>query len=183
MIDVVSKNGNFVLNVELLPDGTIPPEHKAIMDEFGSWLKLNGEAIYATSPWKVHGDNLLSGLDDDDSGNANMANTDLVDQKKSKSVQFNNRTIDSPAYGHDQVRFTTKGEVLYVFVLNPTEGEITLPALGLESEYNPNQIQTMKLIGSDEEVQYKQTKDGLTIHIPAQRPNQYAAVFELKGAL
>lgn len=183
LIDVVSKNGNFVLNVELLPDGTIPPEHKAIMDEFGSWLKLNGKAIYATSPWKVHGDNLLSGLHEEASGEANMANTDLVDQKKSKSVQFNNRTIDSPAYGHDQVRFTTKGDVLYVFVLNPTEGKVEVPALGLESEYSPNQIQTMKLIGSDEEIQFSQTKDDLTINIPARRPNQYAAVFEVKGAL
>ena len=47
LIDVVSKNGNFVLNVELLPDGTISPDHKVILDDFGVWLKLNGEAIYA----------------------------------------------------------------------------------------------------------------------------------------
>jgi len=183
LIDVVSKNGNFVLNVELLPDGTIPPEHKAIMDEFGSWLKLNGEAIYATSPWKVHVDNLFSGLVDSTAGNANAANTDLDAAKREESVQFNNRTIDSPPYGNEEVRFTTKGNVLYVFVLNPTDGEIALPALGLESEYNPNHIQTMKLIGSDEEIYFRQTNDDLTIHIPAQRPNRYAAVFEVKGAL
>jgi alpha-L-fucosidase len=41
LIDVVSKNGNFMLNVELLPDGTIPSDHKVIMDAFGAWLKLN----------------------------------------------------------------------------------------------------------------------------------------------
>ncbi|MDW7691184.1 alpha-L-fucosidase [Flammeovirgaceae bacterium SG7u.111] len=183
LIDVVSKNGNFVLNVELLPDGTIPPEHKVILDDFGAWLKLNGEAIYATSPWKVHGDNLFSIAADTSSSNANMANTDLVDQKKRKSVQFNNRTKDSPAYGHDQVRFTTKGDMLYVFVLNPTEGEIEIPALGLGSAYQPKQIHSMKLIGSDGPVQFNQAKDKLILNVPAQRPSQYAAVFEVKGAL
>lgn len=183
LIDVVSKNGNFMLNVELLPDGTIPAYHKEILDEFGAWLKLNGEAIYASKPWKVHGDNLFSALMNDKTNASNLANTDQLELRKKKSKQFNNRTKDSQPYGHDEVRFTTKGDVLYVFVLNPAEGEIELPALGLKSKYQPNPIQSIKMIGSHETITFHQTDDGLTLRVPEKRPNNYAAVFALKGAL
>ena len=181
LIDVVSKNGNFMLNVELLPDGTIPPDHKVILDDFGAWLKLNGEAIYDSKPWEVHGDNFYSGLDD--SQNANVANTDVEAVKKEKSKQFNNRTIDSQPYGHDEVRFSIKEDVLYVFVLNPSEGEIELPSLGLKSLYTPKKIQSMRLIGSEEEIKFQQNDDKLILNVPANRPNIYAAVFEVKGVL
>jgi alpha-L-fucosidase len=183
LIDVVSKNGNFMLNVELLPDGTIPAEHKAIMDEFGAWLKLNGEAIYASKPWKIHGDNFYTGLDETDSANSNLANTDEIALQKKKSKQFNNRTKDSQPYGNDEVRFTTKDDVLYVFVLNPSEGKIEIPSLGLGSKYNPKQIQNIRMIGSDEEIKFNQSDDKLMISVPSERPNQYAAVFEVKGVL
>ncbi len=183
LIDVVSKNGNFVLNVELLPDGTVPADHKVILDDFGAWLKLNGEAIYGTSPWKIHGDNLLSRLADEDSKKSNAANSDRAATKKKKSHQFNNRTKDSPAYGHDEVRFTVKGDDLYVFVLNPSAGEIELPALGLKSTYQPKQIQSIQFVGSDEDVQFAQTDEKLMLHVPAKRRSSYSAVFKIKGAL
>jgi len=183
LIDVVSKNGNFMLNVELLPDGTIPQEHKEILDEFGVWLKLNGEAIYASKPWKVYGDNFLSGLDEIESNTTNLANTDLIALKAKRSKQFNNRTKDSQPYGHDEVRFTTKGDVLYVFVLNPSEGEIELSSLGLKSKNKTNKIKNIKMIGSNEKIKFKQTKAKLMISVPAERPNKYATVFEVKGAL
>ena len=182
LIDVVSKNGNFVLNVELLPDGTIPADHKEILDEFGTWLRLNSEAIYATSPWKVHGDNLRSRLADADSKKSNTANSDQAAIKK-KSKQFNNRTKDSPEYGHQEVRFTRKADDLYVFVLNPSGGQIELPSLGLKSKHQPKQIQTIKLIGSDGEVKFSQSDDKLVLTVPDNRPNPYAATFKIEGAL
>jgi len=70
-----------------------------------------------------------------------------------------------------------------VFVLNPTTGEIGLPALGLKSIYKPKQVQSIKMIGSNKEIKFNQTDDKLMISVPAERPNQYAAVFEVHGAL
>ena len=160
-----------------------PADHKVILDEFGGWLKLNGEAIYATSPWKVHGDNLRSRLADADSKKANAANSDQATKKKKKSKQFNNRTKDSPDYGHQEVRFTVRENILYVHVLNPSEGQIDLPALGLESKNHPKKIQTIRLIGSDEQVEFSQDDDKLLMTVPANRPNPYAATFEVTGAL
>ncbi|MHA1344507.1 MAG: alpha-L-fucosidase, partial [Promethearchaeota archaeon] len=51
-VDLVSKNGNLLLNVGPKADGTIPKTQKKILLEFGKWLEINGDAIYGTRPWK-----------------------------------------------------------------------------------------------------------------------------------
>jgi len=50
-VDIVSKNGNLLLNVGPMVDGTIPKIQKKILLEFGKWLEVNGEGIYGTRPW------------------------------------------------------------------------------------------------------------------------------------
>jgi alpha-L-fucosidase len=51
LVDVVSKNGNLLLNVGPMPDGTIPAVQQDLLRGVGAWLKAYGEAIYGTSPW------------------------------------------------------------------------------------------------------------------------------------
>ena len=51
-IDIVSKNGNLLLNVGPMADGTVPELQKEALLGLGKWLKINGEAIYGTRPWK-----------------------------------------------------------------------------------------------------------------------------------
>jgi alpha-L-fucosidase len=179
MADVNSKNGNLLLNVELLPDGSLAADEKVILDEVGAWVNKNSAAIYASKPWKVYGDNLNSAFKRAN----NIANADLEALKKqAESEQFNQRTVKSQPYGNDEVRFTTKGDVLYVFVLNPTVGEIALPSLGLKSKQSPKQIKSIKMMDG-KKVSFTQTDDKLILMVPANRPTQYAAVFKVKGAL
>ena len=56
MIDTVSKNGTFILNVPGKPDGTIDSKEIAVLDGITSWMQVNGEAIYETRPWKIYGE-------------------------------------------------------------------------------------------------------------------------------
>jgi len=182
LIDMNSKNGNLMLNVELLPDGTIPPDHKYILDEIGDWVNLNSEAIYASKPWKTYGDNLdsyLKALEESGIGEA-----DLEALNKQKNTEhFNERTVESPAYGNDEVRFTTKGNDMYVFVLNPFAGKIELPSLGLNSNQKPKKISSIQMIGSNELIEFKQNADMLILTVPEERPNKYATVFKINGVL
>ena len=56
LIDTVSKNGTFILNVPGRPDGTIDSKEIAVLDGITAWMQTNGEAIYETRPWKVYGE-------------------------------------------------------------------------------------------------------------------------------
>lgn len=179
LIDMNSKNGNLLLNVELCPDGTIPEDHKAVLDEVGAWVNLNSEAIYGSKPWKVYGDNLNS-IVQRLKNEKNPSETDLEALKKMEggNEQFNERTIGSPLYGSNEVRFTTKGDVLYIFVLNPKKGAIQLPALGLNSKYNSGKIKTIQMVGENDTLEFAQDSKVLTLNVPSQRPGKYAVVFK-----
>ncbi len=182
LIDMNSKNGNLMLNVELLPDGTIPPAHKLIFDDIGVWINLNSEAIYASKPWKTYGDNLDSYLKVLEANGIGEADLEAIKKNKNAS-HFNERTIESPAYGNDEVRFTTKGDILYVFVLNPKEGAIELPTLGLKSDIGVKKIRSVQMIGSSNAIKYQQQSDQLILHVPAKRPTKHAVVFKVEGVI
>jgi alpha-L-fucosidase len=53
LVDIVSKNGNLLLNTGPMADGTIPPGQRHRLLGLGAWLRTNGEAIFETQPWHV----------------------------------------------------------------------------------------------------------------------------------
>src|SRR5664279_3124631 len=56
LIDVVSKNGNLLLNIPVRGDGTIDNDERKVVAGITDWMKINDEAIYSTRPWKIFGE-------------------------------------------------------------------------------------------------------------------------------
>ena len=178
LTDMISKNGNLLLNVELMPDGRIPADHKLILDTIGKWISQNAEAIYASKPWKIYGDN-IGGV----SQTKSISEADLQAAQKSKNHDFSERTVAAPPYPHNEVRFTTRGNALYVFVLNPSGGKLQIPALALGSKYNAKKITAINLLGSKTKVSYRQDKEKLLVQIPSYDNRPFTLVYKVAGVL
>jgi alpha-L-fucosidase len=154
LIDIVSKNGNLLLNVGPRPDGTIPEEVQQVLLEVGAWLNTNGEAIYGTRPWKIYGEG------------------------PTKVTAGTFHDTDTAKYTTEDFRFTTKGDVLYVIGLVwPRNGEAVIhsvaPAVGSEPVYS------ITLLGGEAKVEFNQRADGLRVRLPGNPPAKYAYVLRL----
>jgi len=62
-VDIVSKNGNLLLNIGPKPDGTIPELQKKAILGLGKWLEVNGESIYGSRPWIRAESKTISGIE------------------------------------------------------------------------------------------------------------------------
>ena len=183
LIEAVSKNGNLLVSVELYPDGTIVREQKEVMKKVGNWLKINGEAIYGTRPWKVFGDGYsVHGKRVIHSGAASETSEE-GQKEKEKGEHFNERTVTAELYEPNEVRYTTKGNALYLIVLNPASGELMVPSLGFEAMTAPNKIKKMEMLGSNTKIKYEQGNKYLKIIIQEEILNKRPITFKLTGVL
>ena len=175
LIDAVSKNGNLLLSMELNPDGTIPPEIKEIVKTVGDWLKINGEAIYGTRPWKVFGDGKSVRGEEIKTVGTEIRNA-TANQKKGE--HFNQRTTASPALAHDEVRFTTKGKDFYIIVMNPAKGQLAIPSLGKNGEVNPGILQHLIQLYDGRKISFKQNGESLIVNMPPVNGSSYPVVLK-----
>jgi alpha-L-fucosidase len=81
------------------------------------------------------------------------------------------------AYTPQDMRFTTKDGALYVFVMAPPSDAVTVKSLAAGSEF-AQPVASVKLLGSDEQLQWDQGQDGLVIAKPAILPSLPAAAGE-----
>jgi len=156
LTDIVSKNGNLLLNIVQRPDGALDPEVLAELDELAAWIAVHGEAIYGTRPWLVYGE-----------GSAPI-----------KGGHFN----ENRAYTAKDIRFTTKGPTLYALALGwPADGKLVIRALAGSADKTSNQITNIVLLGSQDEVRWSQDANGLTVTLPAQPVSRYTTGLKITG--
>jgi len=156
LVDVVSKNGVLLLNVGPKPDGTIPEPEVEILLEIGRWLEINGEAIYGTRPWKVYGE-----------GPTEVFEGGFTDTLRA-------------AFTPRDVRFTTRGKILYAIVLGwPENGEATVQWLRTDSPLYPQAIRSVELLGAGHPVEWSRDATGLKVRLPAHKPHPAAFVLKI----
>jgi alpha-L-fucosidase len=153
LADIVSKNGNLLLNIGPRPDGTITDEETQTLLGTGKWLEINGEAIYGTRPWKQFGE-----------GPTESASGSFADQK----IPFTAKDI----------RFTAKGDILYAIALGVPASGITVKALA--ATIGTQTVSSVELVGSNEKISWLQQKDGLNIKPSKTYPSENAVVYRIK---
>lgn len=156
LIDIVSKNGNLLLNIGPKADGTIPEDQKQVLLEIGKWLKVNGEAIYGTRPWKSFGE-----------GPTQIS--------KGHHSEGKNKAFTS-----EDFRFTQKGDVVYAIALDwAKDGKFLIKSLGEKAGLVKTAIKNVQLVGGNNKLKWEQEKEGLEIKVDGNAPTDYATVFKI----
>jgi len=167
LADIVSKNGNLLLNVPMRADGTIDEQARKLLEQIGKWTKVNGEAIYATRPWIVAGENATRRAGDSRwHGVLNAART-------------NDRNFSLAA---GEVRFTSKGSgTVYAIIAGwPEDGKLVLSTLAKQPNSNAS-VRRVALLGCDGKLEAALTADGLAIRLPDKKPCEHAWALKITG--
>jgi len=156
LVDIVSKNGDLLLNVVLRPDGTLDPEVESMLGQSKGWFAVNGEAIYGTRPWQVFGEGPV--------------------QVKGGAFKENF------AFTAKDIRFTMKGKTLYAIALGwPPENRFMIRSLAKTGDANQNKINRVELLGLKGALKFTQTTNALIVELPAGNTNALTCALKIDG--
>jgi alpha-L-fucosidase len=154
LMDIISKNGNLLLNIPLPGNGQPDPDELNFLKEMTAWISINSEAIYDTRPWKISGEGIVHA--GSDSGNDGMTEKDF--------------------------RFTTKGGALYATAMGwPQSGVLTLRTLASNAQGIVGDVSTVRLLGVKKSLQFKRTDQGLEVTLPEEKPCEHAWILKIEG--
>lgn len=156
LVDIVSKNGNLLINVVQRPDGSLDPEAEQVLAEMAHWMAINGEGIYGTRPWLVYGEGPV----------------------RARGGSFG----EDFKYTARDIRFLSKGDgVLYVAVMGwPEDGAIDVRSLARFPGVTAR-IDRITLLGSKEPVQWTHDADGLHVRLRGPKPCDYVVLLKVTG--
>jgi alpha-L-fucosidase len=157
LIDIVSKNGNLMLSVPMRGDGTIDEDEVAFLEGLAKWMPINGEAIFGTRPWKSYGEG------------PSVSTT-------APSGQFGGAR-DVRNYTANDIRFTTKGDTLYAFLMDWPGEKATIASL---ARAKVGQVQRVELLGAGQ-LNFTQDDAGLSVTLPAEKPCEHAFALRITG--
>lgn len=155
LADIVSKNGNLMLNIPVRGNGSIDEHEVAFLHGLADWMQVNGEAIFATRPGKVYGEGPTC--------------------ERAGMFAENNHGRYTP----EDMRFTTKAGALYAIVLAWPVNGLKIKSLGTAAGLWDKPVASVSLLGSDETIKWSRTTDALVISQPRKQPNDFAVVFKI----
>jgi alpha-L-fucosidase len=162
LIDIVSKNGNLMLNIPVRGNGTIDDDEVKVLQELAQWIGPHGEAIYETRPFAVYGE-----------GPSTTA--------AAPASHYGGITDVRPYTARD-IRYTARRDTVYAFVMEwPEDGRVVLKSLGTGSAVFPRPIGSVELPGGGP-TRFSRDVAGLTVTLPAERPNAMAYALKIVPA-
>jgi alpha-L-fucosidase len=158
LVDIVSKNGNLLLNVVQTPEGDLEQDVLDILEVVAKWTPSNGEGIYGSRPWKVYGEG-----------------PSMI--KQARGIFGGVR--DVRPYTSKDFRFTSKGDTVFAFCMGKPEGEIKIGSLGRNTKFNDKKIKKISIMGLDEKIRWTQNADTLVITQPSKLPDWNVVGFKV----
>ncbi len=153
LVDIVSKNGNLLLNFPLPNSGELDFAEREVLSGITAWMAVNSEGIYATRPWKIFGEG---------------PSTKVVIRPNGQ--EFDPNEGKKPDLNASDIRFTTKGSTIYAFIQGWPETIAVIPSLGTSSPQNPAKITSATLLGRDQNLKFTQDPTALNVTLPTDRP-------------
>lgn len=154
LVDIVSKNGNLLLNVIQRPDGTIDAEVEQLLEAVGAWLKINGDAIYGTRPWTTFGEG------------------------PALKVMTGGHWKEDFEFTAQDIRFTTKKSNLYAITLGvPTDAKLRIFSLAKQK----CKVSKIELLGYDGKIKWAQTDNVLEVDLPANYKPSIGLTLKITG--
>lgn len=158
LVDIVSRNGNLLLNFPLRSDGTLDDRELSIVGELTKWMAIHSEAIHGTRPWKIFGE-----------GPGAMSS--------GKTTSFNERLRKDLTA--EDVRFTARGNALYAFVMGWEPRQIVIAALAPQRKLYEGTVRQVTMLGYPGRLRWTHAADGLRIQMPEHRVSEYAVAFRI----
>ncbi len=167
LADIVSKNGNLMLSVPLQRDGTPDADELKIVSDIGAWLKINGEAIYATRPWKTYGEGPSTKLQE-------------------KGHFGGQSDTQKKPFTAEDIRFTQSknGKTLYAIALAyPADGKILVKSLAkVPEDKSANVVKKVWLLGHSGKLEWTQSADGLLVNLPTDEKSTLPCALKITGS-
>jgi alpha-L-fucosidase len=144
IVEIVSKGGNYMLNVGPTAEGLIPPESAQRLRAVGEWMDRNGEAIYGTAPWRTTHEGPTA---------VAMEGTREREEKGFRA-RFTPR----------DVWYTQKGSTVYAIALVRPHDDVAV--LSTLADTAPEQVKSVRLLGGVEPVRWSRDETGLRVVLP-----------------
>lgn len=157
LVDIVSKNGNLLLDITPTAEGVMPAAVVERLLAIGHWLDVNGEAIYGTRPWKTFGEG----------------------PTPVKGGMFGEEKV--PDFTAQDIRFTSRWKTLYAVALDrPSAPDVLIKSLGTRNRLiGKGEIAHISLLGSDAKLSWQHDDEGLRISLPPENPGAFAYAFKI----
>ena len=169
LVDIVSRNGNLLLNFPLPSSGMLDPQELSVLDGITRWMAVNSEAIYSTRPWKVFGE-----------GPSTIVDAKQRDTSHHQAGAFNERNRKS--FSAEDIRYTQKGNALYAFSMGWPDKQAKIAGLALGGPNGAGKISNVELLGYKGKLTWNQDASGLSVDMPADKPSDHAIVMKVIGA-